>query len=45
MANVYKKYRTFAALYEETTKGWMWIAGKGLEPHRLLELINKENRK
>jgi hypothetical protein len=45
MANIYKEYQTFAALYEEATEGWVWIAGEGLEPHRLLQLINKDNGK
>jgi hypothetical protein len=39
----YTEYRIYPALYEEATEGWVWLAGDGLEPHRLLELINKDN--
>jgi hypothetical protein len=36
------KYRVFAALYEEATAGWVWLASPRLEPHRLVILRNQD---
>src|SRR5580692_5777958 len=35
------KYRIFAALYEEATNGWVWLAKPQVEPHRLVILRNQ----
>jgi hypothetical protein len=39
------EYETFAALYEEATDGWVWFATPSLEPHRLVRLTHKTNRR
>lgn len=36
------KYRVFAALYEESTSGWVWLATPRVEPHRLVILRNND---
>jgi hypothetical protein len=36
------KYRIFAALHEEATEGWVWLATPPTEPHRLIILKNLE---
>jgi hypothetical protein len=35
------RYRIFAALYEETTAGWVWLATPRIAPHRLITLENE----
>jgi hypothetical protein len=34
------KYRIFAALHEEATEGWVWLATPAVETHRLIILRN-----
>lgn len=36
------KYRAFAALYEEATAGWVWIADPKVAPHRIVVLRNRK---
>lgn len=36
------KYKIFAALYEESTSGWVWLANPRVEPHRLISLRSQE---
>lgn len=36
------KYRIYAALYEEATDGWVWLANPRVEPHRLITLKNQD---
>ena len=35
------EYETFAALHEEETEGWVWIATPIVEPHRLIRVLNE----
>jgi hypothetical protein len=39
------EYKAFAALYEDATEGWVWLATPSLEPHRLIRLINETTKR
>jgi hypothetical protein len=38
-------YKIFAALQEETTSGWVWLAKPEFVPHRIIYIRNKQTHK